>query len=143
MAYINKLLTVFDVMQLVAIKLSGKACLLRLQAPAVAGLKGMVHRAAGQLIIDVSPGLEDDLMLKVFLHEVAHAKLHSFEPTQLSSYPSGSIKDHRKSEGASWCNTTQEAQADSLADKWLRWGETHRDEQLPAFEGVLTALLDI
>jgi hypothetical protein len=101
--------TVCDLMAEVAIHLSGKADRVRVTKPEA--FDGLCWRdEAERLTIDVSPDLSDKDMMYVFLHDLSHAKHHSYKPVTeavMDSLPGAPSYQSR------------ESQADKQAYTWL------------------------
>jgi len=101
--------------------LSGKKVIVRLQAPAYSNITGCMHKSeSGQVIIDVNPEIGDyESFLKVFLHECAHAYLHSDEIRSSNVHKIASrsmVLQGKQDQG-------DEVHADALAEHWLEWCE--------------------
>ena len=133
--------TVYDLMAAVARKLANKNVLVRMRKPASKGAAGECHAdQLGRLIIDVSPGLDDQAMLYVFLHEVAHAKNDRFAWSNVWECPEASLGDHPSEKTESY--RKDEDRADTLARRWIDFGKCHADPLLGDFEGPLWVLLN-
>lgn len=126
--------TEYTLMARVARHLARELVIVRLTKPE--GQDGLCWRDdRGRLRVDVNPGLSDETMLYVFLHELSHARLDNFRPvteavmeaTPLSKTPIQSFREDR---------------ADKQAKAWLDYGMRHRDRSLEDFPGCLLALLD-
>jgi hypothetical protein len=127
--------TVFDLMTHVACKLSGKNVRVRLKVPATVGCAGECHAdESGRVVIDIKPGLDDETMLFVFAHECAHAKLHTFKPSNLHSQMSGTAVPNENDLG----NQVREMTADELANWWVKYAKSKADN----FEDWLWALVE-
>ena len=61
--------------QATAEALSGRKCSVRFEQPARAGVSGLFWRLRDTAVIQISPELDEDTALAVFLHEVGHAKM--------------------------------------------------------------------
>jgi len=102
------------------------------------GLYGCCRKdSSGLLTIDLEPSLQwnEEKFLRVFLHEVLHAKEHNFIPMELR------VSD-RIEPVVNIGTQLREAQADNRAETWLRFAEKNRDKSEPYFEGCLLSLLD-
>jgi hypothetical protein len=126
--------TVYDLMCAVADHLAGKVVRVRLTRPD--GADGLAWcDDLGRPTIDISSDLSDDLQLYVLLHEISHVRHHNFIPVTEKVMVITPLSTHKAS------YQIKEDQADRQAKVWLDYGKRHRDEDLPYFEGVLTALL--
>lgn len=135
-----------ELMEAVATHLAGKPVMVRLRDPQYAGLSGVTHKATtGQIVVDVKSTLDNDTFLRVFLHEVAHAKMHArgFAESNVNQ-PAGSIPRQPSTAAVKARDRQQEREAELLACKWLAWARRHLwdvDEPGTEMEGLLKALL--
>jgi len=126
--------TVYDLMSEVACKLAGKPVRVRFEHNK--GCYGLCRAdSSGLLIIDLEPELQfyEEKFLRVFLHEISHAKNHKFIPMELE------VSDRIEVVRDKVYNL-REAQADKQAEKWLQFAEKNRDKTKPYFEGCLWSL---
>jgi len=130
---ISDLRSEYDLMLAVAWHLSGKAVRLRMVRPS--GCDGLTWRdELGRLTIDVSPDLDDKVMVSVLLHETAHARHHNFTPVTEKVMQASPLS-------RSLMQSVREDQADHQAAIWLKYGEDHRDWSYNYLQGVLIPLL--
>lgn len=126
----------------VASRLTGRPVEVRFQEPPIVGCRGLADRDKdGNATITIEPGMDQDNELFVFLHEVAHIKLHynHMEPSDFSSLPQRSVpqpKDGEPPPGRAY----QENQANVLANVWKTWGKTLRSRDVDWYLGCLMAL---
>jgi len=121
----------------IACKLAEKPVKLRLKSNS--GVYGLCRAdSSGLVTIDIEPELQSNerKFLEIFLHEVAHAKLHSFVPMELElsdriPLTKDTEFEHRE--------TTAEVQA----QEWLQYAETHRNNNLDYFTGCIYSLLEL
>jgi len=129
--------TVYDLMSKVACKLSGKPVRVRFKHNE--GFKGVCRTdTSGIVTIDLEPELQfinEHEFLRVFLHEISHAKNHKFIAMQLE------VSD-RIEEVQDKAYNLREAQADTEAETWLQYAEANRDIVQPYFEGCLWSLFN-
>jgi len=128
--------TVYELMVEVACKLSRKQVRLRFQHNE--GFKGLCRTdSSGKTIIDLEPELQQyqKEFLRVFLHEISHAKNHKFIPMELE------VSDRIEVVRDKVYNL-REAQADTEAETWLKYAEQNRDIMQPYFEGCLWSLFN-
>ena len=131
--------TQFDLMCILANRLTGRDCIVRLQEPVTKNsLATMQVNPEGVPVIHVSPGL-GQWTLHSLLHECAHVRLHYGQISRSSidqARPrSITVTKEQKS-------PVIEDQADQLRDQWLAWGVKHADPTLPTDEGIMWALLN-
>jgi hypothetical protein len=128
--------TVYDLMVEVAFHLAKKPVRLRFKHNK--GFKGLCRAdSSGVPVIDLEPALQDyeQEFLRVFLHEVSHAKNHNFKPMELEvSDKVNQVQDK--------LYNLREVQADTEAEAWFRFAEKNRDTSFNYFEGCLYSLLD-
>lgn len=132
-----------DLISFIIPKLSGKQVMVRSQSPATIGCIGEIHCSpAGQLVIDISPDIKDDeKLLHVVLHEIAHAKHHNFVRSNEIDQKPQTIVNKSLNRG----DELREDTADKQADEWEQWGRLHANKRLleiAPFEAVMIALLD-
>ena len=129
--------TVYDLMSKVAVQLAGKPVKVRFQHNA--GYKGLCRTdSSGLNVIDLEPELQfqnEQEFLRVFLHEISHAKNHKFIPMELEVSDKVEVIEDK-------VYNLREFQADTEAQAWLRYAEKNRNNNLPYFEGCLYSLLD-
>jgi len=129
--------TLYDLLAATSTKLAGQPVTVRLQQPATKGMTGECHRSeGGRLIIDIKPDLSDETFLYVWAHETAHAKLHEFARSTVHKHKAGTLKPSEKTTNY----LTHEDQADTLAKRWISYGQDHADPNLGDLEGPLWAL---
>lgn len=121
--------------------IAGRPVAIRFKEPVTAGLDGSVTvRPDGTPDIRLSPGLSGDRLLDVYLHELAHARLHADQmprsdlydaPPKSRAFREYVERDHDQAD---------EDQAEKLKNDWLRYGLNHADpgDQL----GIIQALFD-
>jgi len=128
--------TVYDLMSEVAVHLAQKPVRVRFKHNK--GFKGLCRAdSSGVPVIDLEPSLQwfEEEFLRVFLHEVSHAKNHSFVPMELE------VSDRIEPVQTAGYKL-KEFQADTEAQAWLRFAQKNRDKTEPYFEGCLFSLLD-
>jgi len=129
--------TVFDLMQKVSSKLAHKPVRVRFQHNE--GFKGLCRTdSSGIVTIDLEPELQfydTKEFLRVFLHEIAHAKNDNFKPIKLE------VSD-RIPVSRSTAYNQKETRADKQAETWLKYAEENRENNLEYFEGCLWSLLN-
>jgi hypothetical protein len=127
--------TVYDLMSEVACHLARKPVRVRFEHNK--GYSGLCRTdSSGITTIDIEPSLQwfEEEFLRVFLHEVSHAKNHSFIPMELE------VSDRIEPvQGSAY--KLKEFQADTEAQAWLRFAEQNRDKTEQYFEGCLYSLL--
>jgi hypothetical protein len=125
----EKLTTVYDLVVIVANKLAGRAVIV---SPKESPYKGQSGRsitgaayknARGVPVIHIPPGA-DEYSFNVFLHELAHVKLHADIFPTLDDPQPGRILITERDTG----HTNREAQADDLAGRWLKTAKKHSCE---------------
>lgn len=127
--------TVFDLMVEVAVHLARKPVRLRFKHNK--GYSGLCRTdSSGVPVIDLEPALQvyEEEFLRVFLHEVSHAKNHNFTPMELE------VSDRIEPVQTAGYKL-KEFQADTEAEAWLRFAEQNRDKTEHYFEGSLLSLL--
>jgi len=131
-----------NLVNLVGQVLTNKNVMIRERRPVTAGWKGEISKnKAGVIVIDISPDIVDDNdRLHVLLHEMAHAKHHTYKAT-----------DHARKAPATdprpkldnW-EKRREVTAEKQAAEWESWAEKHAHPELInkiPFEAKLIALL--
>ena len=113
----------------VAERLTGKQIRVRERVPATKGLLGEIHRdLLGNLIIDISPEIQtDEKRLRVFLHELAHAKHHNYLRSDYYKAAPNSQPGPQLT-ASDW---RQEDTAEKQAAEWLEWGRNKARELIP------------
>lgn len=119
--------------------IAGKPCLVKRREPTTKNSWGVTSlNMDGTPVITLSPYLAEQgerEYLRVYLHELAHVKLHTgvlsrstsdTEPPNSKDPPSIEI---------------YEIEADKLAAEWLKYGETNRNLQEPYALGIIYALI--
>lgn len=132
--------TLYDLMLKVAQHLTGKRPALRYREPIYKGNIACVQvDETGRPVIDISPILNgDERELRIFLHELAHIRLHKFMRSNVEQPPQSVQINEQPVAHAS-----REKQADDLALRWLDYGRKHQPGGvIPEFEGILWALLN-
>jgi len=134
--------TMADLYSEVARVLTGSNVILQFKRPVYKNMLACVSKnESGKLVIDLTPDLPGEESLKVFLHELAHVKLHSrkFASSRISSMASGSVK----SGGAQ--DEKQEREAEEYSKHWLSYARLHLMDHwknsMSEEEAMLTALL--
>jgi len=131
--------TVYDLMSKVACKLARKPIKVRFKHNE--GFKGVCRTdSSGIITIDLEPELQftnEHEFLRVFLHEISHAKNHKFIPMQLEVSDRIEVFQDK-------VYNLREAQADNEAENWLKYAEANRDIAQPYFdfEGCLWSLFN-
>ena len=131
--------TLHDLLQSCASHLTGRDVILDWR-PVTGGYGQTWCDQSGVLRIDIRPDLDDDRLLKTFLHECGHGLLHKFtrrSEDEIYSTDADDPPDQR----ARQISRIREYQADSLSLRWMKYGLDHRDQTLPLVEGVLWSLL--
>ena len=129
----SSILTEYDLMREVARHLSGEKIRLRMHRPS--DCDGLTWcDELGRLTIDISPDLDDEVMVYVLLHETAHCLHHTFRPVTERVMQASPLSK-------TLIYNIREDQADHQAKIWLQYGEQHRDWSMNYFQGVLTPLL--
>ena len=130
--------TVYELMVAVAEHLAEKPVKLRFQHNK--GFKGLCRAdISGMLVIDLEPELQfTDIkeFLRVFLHEISHAKNHKFIPMELEVSSNIEVVEDN-------IYNRREAEADTEAQQWLNHAEQNRNKNLDYFEGCLFSLLEL
>jgi len=121
--------TTLNLLTAVARRLTGKQIKIRDREPATKGLLGEIHRdLEGVLIVDISPAItSDEKRLRVFLHELAHAKHHNY--LRSDYYKAAPNSQPRPQLTAS--DWRQEDTAEKQAAEWLEWGRNKARELIP------------
>jgi hypothetical protein len=128
-----------DLFTQVATALAGRKVIVRLRHPAIKEFDGVALENHGQPIIDVNPGLSDDGMFKVLLHEAAHLRLGHVEKLEAVPNLPGVGKAMPSSEPGSVSlgktgmfiysnspgNRKIEVEAEALAQSWLDYANEH------------------
>lgn len=127
----------------VACNLSGKAVAVRFQSPAHKGSLGSIHKdVKGRIIIDIDPKLPMPKFFHIFLHEVAHARLHADElaRSNVSVKASGTLPN---SAGGK-LGSGDEAHAEALSKYWEEWSDENWERfhvsGMSKYESKLNAL---
>lgn len=110
-----------DLMQKAARTLTGENVVIRFERPDYKRADGMTWRdMSGAVRVDVSPELKayPAHLLDVFLHELAHAKLHAPGYAKQAKAPPASIARSCTDVLAAAAMARQETEADELADVW-------------------------
>lgn len=125
-----------DLLERVARHLTGRpvrVVLRRIEEPGVGGY--CTRGADGIIRITVDSGLRDDDFLRLFLHEVAHAKLHSERMRAIGASPEATrqraamlrqVVDKASLAAIDASTRQQEREADELADRWLLLAERYQ-----------------
>lgn len=128
--------TVYDLMSKVAVHLAKEPVRVRFKHNK--GYLGLCRTdSSGTKVIDLEPSLQEfeEEFLKLFLHEVSHAKNHAFVPMELE------VSDRIEPvQGAGY--KLKEFQADTEAQEWFSFAEKNRDRSYNYFEGCLYSLLE-
>jgi len=134
-----------DLLNMVALHLTGKDVRVRERKPATKGRLGEIHRdLKGQLIIDISPEITtNQKRLHILLHEFAHAKHHVFIRSDWNEAPPDSITGDPLDAG----DMLREGTAEKQAAVWKAWGEAKARALVPdlyriaPFDAILIALM--
>ncbi len=128
-------------MQLAAPYIAGKPCILKRRDPASRDAAGLTTvNMQGVPIVTLMPSLQDEgdqVLLKTYLHELAHVRLHSgmIRRTNTDMQPPNSKETPPSPR-------EYENEANDQAKAWLEYGERHRDLNEPYAQGVIYALVD-
>ena len=128
-------------MQLAAPYIAGKPCILKRRDPASINAAGLTTVSMkGIPIVTLMPSLQDEgdqVLLKTYLHELAHVRLHSgmIRRTNTDMQPPNSKETPPSPR-------EYENEANDQAKAWLEYGERHRDLNEPYAQGVIYALVD-
>lgn len=128
-----------------AAHLAGVPVEIRHARPPYQTAMGSAHKtAAGGAVIYVVPNLPDPDRLRVYLHELAHLRLHwQFIPTAgHEQQPGGSISSKGMTRLGDAIGRPVEAQADRLADEWMQYADARaaaldRDYGLGWFKALI------
>lgn len=126
-------------------RLTGKNVQVRLRHPTAEYALGQTYKTTDGAVVDVEPNMDDDTVLKVFLHEAAHVKndLSWMPVTTDHLAPSGSIKKSTAARDA-WRASAPETAADILAGRWLDYAERHyREYDRPGYTRFGQKLLSL
>jgi hypothetical protein len=117
----------------VASYLAGRPVVVRWERPRHKGrpVLGLAESAGAGEIVTVDPTLSGYEQYRVFLHEVAHARLH-WTPTPPSP-PAGpklppniqAMVAEKVAEALAEASARREAEADALSLRWARWARAH------------------
>ena len=122
--------TVYQLYQAIAEQLAGKPVLLRFQQPQYKNYLGCCHmNRRGQIVIDVSPHLDNEQTLRVFLHECAHARLHKFIPSDTNKTAQSIAPQTPRNAIQAGVTNQHEAEADKLAAEWLKIANYYDTEE--------------
>lgn len=126
---------------LVARHLSGRDVSISWQDPgqcAYGKALGQSLREGNKGIIEIMPGLDDERMLAVLLHECAHARLHfDTAPTKAQTLRPGISNMPVIGERIKQYHRQREREAIAQAQAWQRWADARGD----TLADKLTALL--
>lgn len=130
--------TLWHVYQQAARELIGQPCQVRFETPSYQGANGEISRdERGRLYIKLAPWLSGQELIKFFLHEAAHGKIHPLVKSDFSTALPGSVKPP-----ANYGRDGHETQADQLAARWLALcGKTKHTGRAAEME-LLATLLD-
>ena len=136
-----ELRTEFDLMWVLAQRLAGRYCVVKIKDPATTESFGTLQiRPDGVPEIHITPYLEHQ-SIRTLLHECAHVRLHADKMTPSNTHQAAArsitVTKDQKRQTVSW-----ELQADALRDRWLSYGKAHADPSLPEDEGIMWALMD-
>jgi hypothetical protein len=135
--------TEFDLMRVLAPRLAGRYCEVKIKQPATTGSWATLQiRPDGVPEVHIAPWIDEDQQLSSFLHELAHIRAgHADQmiPSNTHEAPARSITvtAEQKKQTLSW-----ELQADALRDRWLAYGKAHAPAGYSEDGGVLVALLN-
>jgi len=125
-------------MQKVADTLAKRKTIILLHDPPDPNCIGFVRcNLDGDPVINVKPDLHDAKFLEVFLHEIAHAKLHNYNRKPISDRP---INRKPITAAATAIEAKRERQADDLANHWLDWSAKNQASEYSELEARLIAL---
>jgi len=116
------------IMILAASTIAGRKVAIRYKAPVTAGLDGSVTvRPDGTPDVRIRPDLPADRMVSVYLHELAHCRLHTYKMPRSTMYQappeSRSFIEYVKQDE----NQADEIAAEAQVNEWLRYGHKHTD----------------
>jgi len=108
--------------------LTGKSVQVRERVPGTKGLLGEISRRDdGVLVIDLSPDIPNDKkLLDVFLHELAHAKHHTYIPSNHAKVRPASVP---KEPLDNW-DKRREVTAEKQAADWKKYADKHANPDL-------------
>jgi len=126
--------TVFELMEKTASKLSRKP--VKLNFRNIEGCYGLCWKdSKGFLNIELQTGLEEEQLLKTYLHEIGHCKMHTFTASEV--HPSESKVPEQENKIYS---AIREAQAEAISKYLFQYAENNRNIEQPYFEGCLWSL---
>jgi len=127
------------IMRLVGERLSGKRLIVRERIPGTVGLLGEIHRDLnGVLTIDISPEIKTgEKRLDVFLHEVGHAKCHTY---QRSNHSQADPASEAKEQLDNW-DRRREVTAENQAAAWKAYSRKHANPTLTKIDPFLADLI--
>jgi len=141
--------TLYDLMLAAAKHLTGADVILQISERKSLHAAGCVRvNPAGRIVIDLAndyaaTGSEEDL--HVFLHEVAHAKLHAKGFGRSNTENTALEWDKPKSKQQAGRRLLMESEAEAMANVWEHWAAKRSPEEWQngrsVFENRLTALL--
>lgn len=116
------------IMILAASTIAGRKVAIRFKTPATADLDGSVTvRPDGTPDVRIRPDLPADRLLNVYLHELAHCRLHTHKMPRSTMYQappeSRSFNEYVKQDA----NQADETEAEAQVNEWLRYGHKHTD----------------
>jgi hypothetical protein len=116
------------IMILAASTIAGRKVAIRFKTPATADLDGSVTvRPDGTPDVRIRPDLPADRLLNVYLHELAHCRLHTHKMPRSTMYQappeSRSFNEYVKQDA----NQADETEAEAQVNVWLRYGHKHTD----------------
>ena len=114
----------FELMQEAAQVLTGKRVVIRFERPDLQRADGMTWRDnSGNIRIDLAPKLKDNpaRLFDVFLHELAHAKLHGAGYKKQSQPKPASIAHGVEDATVRAVMAEQETQANKQAGEWMNY----------------------
>ena len=100
--------------------LSGRDCDVRFEQPSRQGVDGLFWRLNDTAVIQLSPDIPEDQLMRVFLHEAAHA-LHDFDRYTIhrSERPARAAKPYTKNHLQRPVVSRSETRAERQAREWL------------------------
>jgi len=109
-----------DMLSAVATALAGRPCEVRYQSPKTKWLGGRCYRVNDMTVIEINlPLIPRDQVLKVFLHECAHALLDAEHYRPRAGYVPPQRRDPNAKRRNSKLYQLKEDRADAIAGVWL------------------------
>ena len=120
-------------------RLSGRKTCVLIEPTMIRGVYGACERHKEWAVVTIKP--EYAYSLYLFLHEVAHAKLHFDDLKRYVRRQKERTINYSKLLPSTLARIEKhEKEAWSQADKWLAWADLNRDRSKPELTGQLIAL---